>query len=207
MTTKKKLQAFFDSPQDDLKYIQVYEENRAFFDELLGTGRWEELDFVIPIKLLKYADPLNKSGNHTKALRVLKEVERDLPKLKGRSKWHDRYDESLNFLTGVCLSKMKRYKESNIHFAELLRRNKAHDNYANWYRSNLKAMVSRYSSPVMIAAFSVYLVLFFLGLVWPELEFPMIKAGAMIVALLAIVGPWFHGKWVDARPLPGGNHE
>jgi tetratricopeptide (TPR) repeat protein len=201
MNTKKKLQAFFDETHDKAQYIQAYEENKAYFDELLRTGRWEEIDFVLPIKLWKYADSLGQSGQYSKALKVLSEVERDLPKLKGRSRWHAMYEESLTFLKAVNLARLKRYKESNELLKELLTAKRPNENYANWYRSNQKALVDRFLQPVMIVSMLGYLVI--LGLDWLDLVRVSIwmRTIAFAVSISAFVGSWIYGKWID-RSIP-----
>lgn len=202
MTTKKKLQTFFDARHDDAKYIQTYEENLEFFGELLRTGRSEELDFVLPIKLLKYADPLNQTGQYSKALKVLHEVEQDLSKLKGRSKWYEQYEESLMFLKGVCLSRLKRYKQSNQQFGELLSRSRVNENYLNWYRSNRKALIDRYSWPILIGGVAAYLVL--QGMEWLDFgpRLPLVNASVLAIGLLALVIPAILKFFIDRSSPP-----
>ena len=197
MNTKKKLQAFFDEPHDKAQYIQAYEENKAYFDELLRTGRWEEIDFVIPIKLWKYADSLGQIGQYSKALKVLNEVEAELPKLKGRSKWFGKYEESCTFLKAINLARLKRYKESNQLLQKLLSAKRPNENYLNWYRSNKKAMVGRYLQPIMIIAMVCYLIL--LGLEWADAVAlsPWMRSVALTVSLSAFIGTWVYGQWID----------
>lgn len=201
MTTKKKLQAFFDASHDKAQYIQAYEENVEFFNELLHTGRAEELEYVLPIKLLKYADPLGQSGQYTKALRVLGEVERDLPKLRGRSKWHDQYNESLTFLTAVNLARLKRYAESNSHFQKLLSGKRSNENYENWYRSNRKALVDRYLTPIMVLGVLGYLLLFVVEWLVPEWNVTWVRASLLAIALMALVVSSLYKYWIDRTAL------
>lgn len=201
MNTKQKLQAFFDQKHDKAQYIQAYEENKAFFDELLRTGRWEEIDFVIPIKLWKYADSLGQIGQYSKALKVLNEVEAELPKLKGRSKWFGKYQESFTFLKAINLARLKQYKESNELLQKLLAGKQVNENYLNWYRSNKKAMVGRYLQPIMIIAMLCYLIL--LGLEWSDVVAvsAWMRSVALTVSLSAFIGTWTYGQWID-RTVP-----
>jgi len=197
MNTKKKLQAFFDAPHDKAQYIHAYEENKAFFDELIRTGRWEEIDFVIPIKLWKYADPLGQTGQYSKALRVLTEVEAALPKLRGRTEWYAMYEESLTFLKAVNLSRLKRYKESNVLFQKLLKGKQVNERYADWYRSNLKSMASGYLEPAMIIG-SICLVLSIVaGWMSPAWKVLWLQTTLLVVVLVLWVGQTLHGYWID----------
>lgn len=202
MTTKKKLQAFFDASHEKAQYIQVYEENIEFFNELLHTGRAEELDYVLPIKLLKYADPLGQSGQYAKALRVLGEVERDLPKLRGRSNWYDQYNESLTFLTAVNLARLKRYSDSNSLFLKLLAGKRSNENYENWYRSNRKALVDRYLTPIMVLGVLGYLLLFVVEWLVPEWDITLVRTSLLAIALIALVGSSLYKYWVDRTASP-----
>ncbi len=201
MNTKKKLQAFFDEPHDKAQYIQAYEENKTYFDELLRTGRWEEIDFVIPIKLWRYADALGQSGQYSKALKVLNEVEADLPKLKGRSRWFPQYEEIHTFLKAFNLARLKRYKESNELFKKLLNGNQKNERYEDWYRSNLKSMASRYLEPAMIIG-SICL---FLSIVagWTNAEWQVLwlQTTLLVVVLVSWIGKTLYGYWVDRRSL------
>jgi hypothetical protein len=201
MNTKKKLQAFFDQKHDKAQYIQAYEENKAFFDELLRTGRWEEIDFVVPIKLWKYADSLGQIGQYSKALKVLNEVEAELPKLKGRSKWFGKYQESFTFLKAINLARLKQYKKSNELFHKLLAGKQVNENYVNWYRSNKKAMVSRYLQPIMVISMLCYLIL--LGLEWSDVVAvsAWMRSVVLTVSLSAFIGTWIYGQWID-RTVP-----
>jgi len=197
MNTKKKLQAFFDETHDKAQYIQAYEENKTFFDELLRTGRWEEIDFVIPIKLWKYADSLGQVGQYSKALKVLSEIESDLPKLKGRSKWFGKYEESLIFLKAINLARLKRYKESNELLKKLLNGKQVNKRYEDWYRSNLKSMASRYLEPAMIIG-SICLVLSIVaGWMSPAWKILWLQTTLLVVVLVLWVGQTLHGYWID----------
>ena len=201
MTTKKKLEAFCYDEHDDAQFIQKYEENLEFFNGLLRTGSWEDLELVLHIKLLKYADPLNHVGRFPEALRVLNEVEDDLKKLYGRSNWYDKYKENLNFLKAVCLSRTKRYSESNQYFLKLLAKDQVDDNYLKWYRSNMKHLVNRLSWQVMIGCVIVYLGL--LGLEWinPELNWPWMNLSVLTVGLLTLVSPYVMAYLIDRSKM------
>jgi tetratricopeptide (TPR) repeat protein len=208
MTTKKKLQAFFDERHDDAQYISVYEENIEFFNDLLRTGRAEELDYVLPIKLLKYADPLGQSGQYSKALRVLTEVEADLPKLRGRSEWYAMYEESLTFLKAVNLARSKRFKESNILFKKLLQGKQENERYADWYRSNLKSMVTRYTNVTAVVGGGALIFLFIGRWIFPGFKGVGVETLALFVVLLSLVGPMLFSYWVDRRPVrPVAKHK
>lgn len=201
MTTKKKLQAFFDERHEDAQYISVYEENIEFFNDLLRTGRAEELDYVLPIKLLRYADPLGQSGQYSKALRVLGEVEADLPKLRGRSEWYAMYEESLTFLKAVNLARLKRYKESNILFQKLLQGKHENERYADWYRSNLKSMVTRYTNAIAVVGGGAIIFCVVGGWLFPGFNVGAFQTMALIVLTLSLIVPMLFSYWVDRRPV------
>ena len=54
----------------------------------MKNGHKEDIEYVIPIKMFKYADSLIQQGYYTKAFKILDETERDLEKIKGQSKWY-----------------------------------------------------------------------------------------------------------------------
>ncbi len=146
MNTKSKLKAFFDANHQKFEYIAEYEANIVFFNELLRNGYKEDLEFVIPIKIYSYADSLNQTGNYKKALEVLFEVEKDLEKLKGQSKWYNQFYEGVTFLKGVCLGRLKKYHKSNIEFSRILKTNPENDKYIDWFKSNKVNQISEFSN-------------------------------------------------------------
>ena len=144
MTTKGKLQAFFNTEKEELKLIEKYEENIIFFNDLLKNGHKEDIEFVIPIKIHNYADSLISKGYYTKAFKVLDEIEKDLQKIKGQSKYYEMYSELAIFLKGVCLGRLKKYRESNKYFEQLVKKRSindkpSNDRYIDWYKSNKKS--------------------------------------------------------------------
>ena len=163
MTTKKNLKLFFDTEKEELKLIEKYEENISFFNDLLKNGHKEDIEFVIPIKIYKYADSLQKQGYYTKAFKVLNEIERDLEKLRGRSKWHEMYLEGVVFLKGVCLGRSRKYKDSNKYFKQLLEKKTTNDNFISWYKSNKQYQIEEISNFIVIVAMSIFLMGFILN--------------------------------------------
>ncbi len=189
MTTKAELQDLFYSTQEEWKYIQLYEENIVYFNGLLQTGRVDEIEFVLPIKLLKYADPLNKTGNYSKALNVLEEVDRDLTKLKGKSKEYKSYKEFMTFLKGVCLGRLKHYKSSNREFRKLLTVNPDNEKYLDWYRSNQKNQIHKFTWPLVMGGIAAYLIVLGIEFTLKDVSLPWVRTATLVVAFLALVIP------------------
>jgi hypothetical protein len=158
MNKKSKIKSFFDSKQEYSGYIEKYEENKDFFNDLLENGHKEDIEFVIPIKMYKYADPLNQTGFYRKALAVLGEIEYDLDRLKGKSKFYNQYSESVIFLKGVCLGKLRKYSKSNIEFRKLLLKSNI-ENYVHWYKSNKKKAIARILDWISIIGGAYYFII------------------------------------------------
>ena len=157
MTTKGKLKAFFDTEKESLKLIEKYEENIVFFNDLLKNGHREDVEFVIPIKMYNYAFSLEKKGYYTKAFSVANEIERDLERLRGQSKWYSMYSEGVVFLKGMCLGRLKKYRESNKYFKQLVEKKPTNDNFVDWYKSNKKNQIGKISNVIVIVLMSIYL--------------------------------------------------
>jgi tetratricopeptide (TPR) repeat protein len=201
MNTKSKLQAFFNSKQDNVQYIEKYEENKDFFNDLLLNGRKEDIEYVIPIKMYKYADPLSSTGNYKKALIILQEIEKDLEKLKGQSKWYNQYLEGVTFLIAVCLGRLKRYNNSNVLFEKLLRKNPTNDNFMDWYKSNKKNEISRLLDRVSIVGVVFYLIALFSNFLGYEIENIIIKDIGLVIALLAFTTSYFWKRIIDKKVI------
>jgi tetratricopeptide (TPR) repeat protein len=157
MNTKSKLQTFFNSKRENFEYIEMYEKNKDYFNELLKNGHADDIEFALSIKMFNYADPLNHSGDYKKALTVLYEIERDLDKIKGLSKWYKKYFEHVIFLKGVCLGRLKKYNASNIEFKKILKIHPSNDKYMDWYKSNLENRIINILNTIAIIGVSYYL--------------------------------------------------
>ena len=162
MTTKGNLNSFFNTENEELKLIEKYEENISFFNDLLMNGHKEDIEFVVPIKIYKYADSLQRKGYYTKALKILDEVEKDLEKLRGQSKWYEMYSEGVMFFKGVSLGRLKKYRESNKYFKQLVEKNPTNDNFINWYKSNKQYQIEDISNFIVLAAMTIFFVCFIL---------------------------------------------
>ena len=101
MTAKEEFQAFFNTETENLKWIEKYEENIVFFNDLLKNGHKEDIEFVLLIKIYNYAFPLQDEGYCKKALSVANEIEKDLERLKGQSQWYEMYLKKVMFLKGA----------------------------------------------------------------------------------------------------------
>ena len=197
MNSKNKLRTFFDSNQDNEKYIQKYEENKDFFNDLLTTGHKEDIEFVLPIKLYKYADPLNKTGNYKKALSIISEVENDLNKIKGQSKYYNQFLEGVTFLSGVCLGKLKRYRESNKEFEKLLRINPSNKNFIGWYKTNKKNAISRIKNRVIQIGIIFYLAVLLIEMSNDEIKLFLIREIGLVIAFVAMGISYILKKKID----------
>ena len=201
MNSKNKLRTFFDSNQDNKKYIQKYEENKDFFNDLLTTGHKEDIEFVLPIKLYKYADPLNKTGNYKKALSIISEVENDLNKIKGQSKYYNQFLEGVTFLSGVCLGKLKRYRESNKEFEKLLRINPSNKNFIGWYKTNKKNAISRIKNRVIQIGIIFYLAVLLIEMSNDEIKLFLIREIGLVIAFVAMGISYILKKKIDKQKI------
>jgi tetratricopeptide (TPR) repeat protein len=201
LNSKNKLRAFFDSKQDNEKYIQKYEENMNFFNDLLTHGHKEDIEFILPIKLYKYADPLNKTGNYKKALSIISEVENELNKIKGQSKYYNQLLEGVTFLTGVCLGKLKKYRESNREFEKLLRSNPDNRNFIGWYKTNQKNEISRIKNRVIQIGIVFYLTVLLIEMANDEIKLFLIREIGLLIAFLAMGISYILKKKIDKRKI------
>jgi tetratricopeptide (TPR) repeat protein len=201
LNSKNKLRTFFDSNQDNEKYIQKYEENKDFFNDLLTTGHKEDIEFVLPIKLYKYADPLNKTGNYKKALSIISEVENDLNKIKGQSKYYNQFLEGITFLSGVCLGKLKRYRESNKEFEKLLRINPSNKNFIGWYKTNKKNAISRIKNRVIQIGIIFYLAVLLIEMSNDEIKLFLIREIGLVIAFVAMGISYILKKKIDKQKI------
>jgi len=157
MENRSTINKYFDTERSAHDYIEKYEENKNFFNAILQTGRKEDLEFVLPIKIYKYASSLNHDGQYTNALKAIEEIEKDLMKLHSISTRHKLLNESTTFIKGVCLGRLKKYKESNSEFRKILKVNPDNDKYMSWYKSNLISIVDKYLKTIAILSIFFYL--------------------------------------------------
>ena len=201
MNTKSNIKSFFDSNQENFRYIEKYEENKDFFNDLLNNGHKEDIEFVISIKLYKYVDPLNQTGNYTKALAILREIETDLEKLKGHSKFYTQYSEGVIFLKGVCLARLKKYNKSNIEFKKLLGSKKNKENFFRWYKSNRKKAIVRTLDRIAIIGGTYYLIILGLEILKLKQENFMVRDIGLAVGIVAVATSYFWKKTIEKKAI------
>jgi len=194
MNTKSKLKTFFDSEKENAQYIEMYEENLDFFNNLLENGHKEDVEFVIPIKMYKYADPLNKTGDYHKSLVILSEIENDLEKMRGQSKWYNQYYDGMIFLKGVCLGRLKKYSASNKEFEMLLKKKPDNKVFKNWYKSNKKNQRLDLLDKISIIAIIFYLIVLFAGYLGHKIDSLFIRDIGLVISLLAFVTSYIWQK-------------
>jgi hypothetical protein len=184
MESRKNIEKYFNSDRESLDYINKYEENKIFFNELLSTGRKEDLEFVLPIKIYKYAQSLNQTGYYSKSLEVIDEIELDLKKILGISNRHKQLNESIIFIRGVCFGRLKKYRRSNVEFKKLLKINPVNDRYIEWYKSNLTSILDNYIKLVVASSFALFAVTAILDLL--KIKLPSyINTISLIILLIS----------------------
>ncbi|MEL7568903.1 MAG: hypothetical protein AAGU27_29115 [Dehalobacterium sp.] len=201
MNTKSKIKSFFDSRQENSRYIEKYEENKDFFNDLLKNGHKEDIEFVIPIKIYKYADPLNQTGNYLKALAILREIESDLEKLKGQSKFYNQYSESVIFLKGVCLARLKKYNKSNIEFKKLLDKKENKENFVHWYKSNKIKAIARILDWIAIIGGTYYFIILGLEILKLKQENFLVRDIGLAVGIIALAASYLWKKIIDKKAI------
>jgi len=197
MHTKFKLKSFFDSKREPSEYIEKYEENLIFFNDLLNNGSKEDIIFVIPIKTHNYAEQLKNLGYFQKSLSVLFEIERDLDLLKGLWDLYNSYNELVTLLKGICLARLKQYRKSNLEFKKLLLQNPTNDNYQDWYKSNKKDIIERAIFPITVIGVACYLILILLEFSKVEIENKYIKTSFIFIAMIGFVTIYIWKKIID----------
>ncbi|MCL2247004.1 MAG: hypothetical protein FWC10_07830 [Lentimicrobiaceae bacterium] len=203
MTKKGKLKAFFGTEKESLKLIEKYEENIVFFNDLLENGRREDVEFVIPIKMYNYAFSLEKEGYYTKAFSVANEIERDLKRLRGLSEWYDMYSEGAMFLKGLCLGRLKKYRESNKYFKQLVEKKTTNDNFVNWYKSNKKNQIKKIFSFIFIPAVSLFVISVVLSIVnISTIKIPtIVERFLLAIWVLAWIVPYIWGRIIEKQKI------
>jgi len=201
MESKKTLKKFFDSNKEKFEYIDMFEKNKNFFNELLKNGHVEDFDFAISVKIFKYADPLNQTGHYKKALSILYEIENDLEKFKGQFKWYKMYSEHTTFLKGVCLGRLKRYRESNVEFKKILELNQNNDRYKEWYKSNMTSQINEILNTIALVGLILFIILIITDFTGPKIENKTIKYIIMIVAFIAVTLTYILGKIINRKSI------
>ena len=203
MTTKGKLKAFFDTEKESLKIIEKYEENIVFFNDLLKNGHIEDVEFVIPIKMYNYAFSLDRKGYYTKAFIVANELEKDLEKLRGQSKWYEMYSEGVVFLKGMSLGRLKKYRESNKYFKQLVDKKPTNDNYIDWYKSNKKFHIEDVFNQIIYIPLSIALICTILNIVRIQnFRVPnVIEVIAWTTVFFAFITPFIWKKIIDKQKI------
>jgi Mg2+ and Co2+ transporter CorA len=201
MNTKRRIKDFFDSKQDNNQYVEKYEEHLKYFNDLLKNGHIEDVEFVISIKMYKYADPLNQIGKYKKALKVLSEIDNDLVRLKGQSKLYIQYLEGATFLKGVCLGRLKKYVESNKEFEKLLHKTHDNDRFIEWYKSNKKNHISNILDKISIFGVIFYLAILIADFMGYKIENLSIRVFGLILALIAFVTSNIWRRLIDKQKI------
>ena len=202
MTRKNKLKIFFDSDHTAIEKIEMYESNISFFNELIKSQKIEEMNFVLPIKLLSYVVALRNEGFYKKCLTIIAELENELDLMKGRSDTYRGYLESLLFSKGICLRKLHMYKKSNTVFSVLLKMEPDNDRYFEWYNFNRADILERYASPVLISLMGFGLTAIGIGYLGYNNQVLKIFANlSVIVGLLTYGASRIGGKLIEKGKL------
>ena len=202
MTNRSKIRTFFNSKRKDFEYIEEYKKNKIFFNDLLQNGRREDIEFVLEIKISHYISPLNNEGFYTEALTELEGIENYLEKIRTHSKLYKLYVEACIFQRGLCLGRLKRYKESNIEFAKLLEKHPTNDNFIDWYKTNKKKNFTRYSDLGATVGFGTFALILLIEFVNSELHFPpKIRSYMLLIGVISIVMPYIMDKIIDSEKI------
>lgn len=201
MNTKSKIKSFFDSNQENVAYIEKYEENIDFFNNLLKNGHTEDIDFALSIKIYKYVCPLSQTGNYAKALRILEEVEAELIKLRGLSNWYNKYWEVVTLYKGISLGRLKKYRDSNAEFKKLLIKNPDNNNYIDWYKWNKMAEISKIFDRISIGGVVFYLIILFAEFLEYRVDSLIIRQVGLVVALLAFAMSYIMKEIIEKQKV------
>jgi hypothetical protein len=201
MNSKGKIKTFFDSKRDYQEYIIEYERNISFFNDLLSNGRKDEIEYVIPIKLYKYVHSLHHTGNYKKALAVLDEIERDLDKIQGQSKFYNIFSEGIIFSRGVCLGRLKKYNDSNVEFKKVLKKDPSNKIYIDWYKANRKNQISRIFNMIALTGIIYYAAILIFDFDKQRIQNPIIREFGLVILILSYSMSWIWGKVIFKNKL------
>jgi tetratricopeptide (TPR) repeat protein len=201
MNKKIKLKKFFDTEKEPLENIEKYEKNLIFFNELLVKGKKEDIEYVLLIKLHNYASSLNESGKHRKALKVTKEIENDIEKIKGKSEWYKLLKEGVTFQKGVSLRRIRRYNESNIEFRKLISNNPKNQIFIEWYKGNKKDQISRLAVIIAVIGTVCYFLLKIAMDMGIESDNMVLRNIGLVVAILAYPISIIWRKIIDKKDI------
>lgn len=185
MGNKKTLKIFFESKRKDEEYIEKFEDNILYFNELLSSGHKEDLEFALNIKIYNYIYPLSYSGNYSKALEVAIATEKELEKIKGQSTLFKLFSEGCRFQKALNLSRLKRYKESNVEFEELLKNNPTNDNFLDWHKSNQANIIWGVFNKIIYVSIGFYICIMIIDFIGYEIDNHILRTIGLIIGLLA----------------------
>lgn len=185
MSNKNTLKIFFESKRKYEEYIEKYENNILYFNELLSNGHKEDIEFALNIKIYNYIGPLSYSGSYSKALKVVIETEKELEKIKGQSTLFKLFSESCRFQKALNLSRLKRYKESNVEFEELLKSNPNNDNFLNWYKSNQANIIWGIFNKIIYVSIGFYICIMIIDFLGYKIGNHMVRSAGLIIGILA----------------------
>jgi tetratricopeptide (TPR) repeat protein len=182
---RKKLEEFFDSEKSRSEYIEKYEENEEFFNELLHEGTQNDIERVLAILIYKYIDSLLHKKFDKKAYQVIIETEKTLEVLKGKSKMYDLYLEGITFCKGRSLSWLKRNREAIKEFEKLLEKNPDNETFKYWYKENRKRIITNFFNRFLYIAMALITLSLLLRLI--DFENRIGDIGIVIIVISLII--------------------
>ncbi|MBP1618885.1 MAG: hypothetical protein H6Q14_2712 [Bacteroidetes bacterium] len=98
-------------------------------------------------------------------------------------------------------ARLKKYKESNIEFTKILKKNPTNDRYIDWYKSNKKNEIDRIFWAFIILGLGYYFVVLILQFSGHRIENLILREIGLATALLAIVGSFVWKKLIDKQTI------
>jgi tetratricopeptide (TPR) repeat protein len=184
---KTELLFFFKDTNENRLCVEKYEANRVYIEGIIDHGTIQDLEDWLPVKLMQYADPLNKSGRYSEALIAVSQVEDSLQKLKENSDYYTGLVSFATFLKAICYGRQKKYSKSNHLLKELMKKEPMNEVYEDWYRANLKDTFSRILTPITILGVSCMALAMAGHLTGLTEQYQMVIDGGLIIALVAFV--------------------
>ncbi len=199
METRKTLSTFFDSKQLPEAKINKYEENIDFFNKLIETGNTQDKEFALNIKIINYINEMYHFGQYKKALKVIDQTEKELFKLKSTSKLYSTFRDSLTFNKGICLGRLKKYRESNIEIKKLLQKKPDNDIYLGWFEGNNTEIFRKHCNAIAVFGGVLYAMILFLDGDQQIVQNTIIRRSGLILMLLSLALHYFAPKIIKKR--------
>ena len=187
METRESLDNYFQSIQTHEAFIEKYEANADYFNNLLESNNLSDVEFALNIKLLYYINKLYHHGQYNKALKIICQTEKEVHKLKGVSKAYNIFNNTLTFNKGICLGRLKKYRASNIEIKKVLANDPTNDIYIGWIEGNNTSIFRQYNNALAIIGAIIILTIIVFDSNKEIVQNTILRESGWILMLLSLI--------------------